>query len=60
MQYNPDVYDASGLIIPEDNFQYLSLDIQDCSQLIVVEETTRLNEGTILDVINDRDHIFDE
>jgi len=50
--YDENVYDYSGVTIPEDEFKYLTLEIPDVTNLIVKEETTRLPDGKIDIAIN--------
>lgn len=51
VQYTATDYDESTIILPQDNFSYLTLEIPQVYNLNASETTSRNNDGTILDQI---------
>jgi predicted phage tail protein len=51
IEYNAQVYDPTAIIMPEDNYIHLSLDIPDVTNLILKEKTSRSAQGAIISQI---------
>ena len=52
VEYNANAYDYSGIVFPEEDWSYLTLEIPDASNVKAEEQVTRLGDGTIDDVVN--------
>jgi len=51
VQYTASAYDDSSVVMPDDDFSFISLDIPDVYGLSCEEQVTRENDGTIRDTI---------
>lgn len=51
VNYSDLIYDYSALTQPVDNYKYLNLDIPLVTNLVVEEKVSRLNDGTIQDLL---------
>jgi len=52
VEYNATAYDYSGVVFPDSDWSYLSLDIPNASNVTGEEQVTRLGDGSIDDVVN--------
>lgn len=52
LEYNASVYDYSGVVIPDDEYVYLRMEIPNVTNLVGEESVTRLEDGTIDNIVN--------